>query len=476
MTDVIGANICYVLMPFGSKANPFPGPKEIDFDLIYRNLIGPAIERAGLQPFKADQEMISGLIHRTMFERLLLCKYAVADLTTANPNVYYELGIRHAVRPWSTVLLYGSTARLPFDVAFLKAQSYAIDEQGCLTNVDEAIQRLTAQLNSIKASVNQGTGNTPISQDSPVFTLLDEHGYKGPDLTRLRLEMGQALRSCWDFRNLINKAEPGLAGVGTLKGIEAQILESADNDNALLDLLTAYRSRGAWDEMVLLIDAMPDTLRNTASVQEQYAMALGRKKDFSGAERVLTDLIDKRGPSALTYSFLGVVLKKRFLTAREDGDEVEAAGALSKALDAFLAGFKLEPRAIFTGINAALLLAVSNYQDKRPNLEELLPVVRYFINDAVSSPRSGFWEHSAELELAVLDDDEPRASRALSLMLVDDHETWMPFSTYTNLQIVQEARTRRGVAKPWYARLVSTLQRELNSVRPGPEASTANSL
>ncbi len=269
--DGIYADICYVLMPFGYKANPFPGPKEIDFDLIYRNLIGPAIEKAGLQPFRADQEMTSGLIHRAMFERLLLCKYAVADLTTANPNVYYELGIRHAVRPWSTVLLYGSTARLPFDVALLKAQSYSINEQGGLADLDKGIQSLTALLNSIKASVNSGAGSPHISQDSPVFTLLDEQGYKGPDLTTLRLEMGQAIRDCLDFRNSINKAELGPAGVATLKGIEGQILESADNDTALLDLLTAYRSRGAWDEMVVLIEKMPDTLRNTANVQEHRA-------------------------------------------------------------------------------------------------------------------------------------------------------------------------------------------------------------
>ena len=42
-----------------------------------------------------------------MFERLVLCEYAVADLTTANANVFYELGVRHAVRPFSTVLLFG---------------------------------------------------------------------------------------------------------------------------------------------------------------------------------------------------------------------------------------------------------------------------------------------------------------------------------------------------------------------------------
>jgi hypothetical protein len=55
-----------------------------------------------MQPIRADEEMAGGIIHKPMFERLMLCDYAVADLTTANPNVFYELGIRHAIQPATT--------------------------------------------------------------------------------------------------------------------------------------------------------------------------------------------------------------------------------------------------------------------------------------------------------------------------------------------------------------------------------------
>jgi len=57
----------------------------------------------------------------------MLCDYAVADLTTANANVFYELGVRHAVRPWSTVLLFAEGSRLPFDVAYLRAITIPVD-------------------------------------------------------------------------------------------------------------------------------------------------------------------------------------------------------------------------------------------------------------------------------------------------------------------------------------------------------------
>ena len=96
--------LCFVLMAFEKK--PGPAGAMIDFDAVYRDLIGPAMEEAQLEPLRADEEMTGGIIHKPVFERLILCECAVADLTTANANVFYELGIRHAVRPWSTVHMF----------------------------------------------------------------------------------------------------------------------------------------------------------------------------------------------------------------------------------------------------------------------------------------------------------------------------------------------------------------------------------
>src|SRR5687768_7009206 len=99
------APLCFVLMPFSKKRDPTGGP-EINFDAIYELAIGPAIEDAGLKPIRADHEVTGGIIHKAMFERLLLCDFAVADLSTANANVFYELGVRHSTRPFSTVAIF----------------------------------------------------------------------------------------------------------------------------------------------------------------------------------------------------------------------------------------------------------------------------------------------------------------------------------------------------------------------------------
>src|SRR5262249_4625160 len=96
--------LCFVLMPFGRRADG--SGRMADFDIIYQQIIAPSITAAGMEAMRADQEQIGGAIHKSMFERLLLSEYAVADVTGANPNVFYELGIRHATRPRSTLILF----------------------------------------------------------------------------------------------------------------------------------------------------------------------------------------------------------------------------------------------------------------------------------------------------------------------------------------------------------------------------------
>jgi len=123
--------LCFVDMPFEKKQDPSTGV-EIDFDQVYNDAIKPAILAAGLDAIRGDEERTGGIIHAPMFARLLLSEYVVADLTLANPNVFYELGIRHAARPFTTVPIFANIHPLPFDVAMVRAIGYTL-ENGKLT-------------------------------------------------------------------------------------------------------------------------------------------------------------------------------------------------------------------------------------------------------------------------------------------------------------------------------------------------------
>ena len=115
--------LCFIDMPFGKKAD-LATATEIDFDQIYQTAIKPAVEEAGLECLRGDEEGTGGVIHAAMFARLLLAEFVVADLTLANANVFYELGIRHAARPYTTVPIFANVSSPPFDVGLVRAIPY----------------------------------------------------------------------------------------------------------------------------------------------------------------------------------------------------------------------------------------------------------------------------------------------------------------------------------------------------------------
>ena len=171
--------LCFVLMPFGKKT--IPSGATVDFDAVYQDLIAPAISAAGMEPLRADEEVSGGVIHKPMFERLILCDFAVADLTGANANVFYELGLRHGIRPATTVLLFAGTERMAFDVAPLRALPYTLGPDGKPADVEAARVGLRKLLETAKGL--QGEPST----DSPVFQLVD--GYSAPDIARLKTDV-----------------------------------------------------------------------------------------------------------------------------------------------------------------------------------------------------------------------------------------------------------------------------------------------
>lgn len=107
--------LCFVIMGFGKKTDLSTG-KTLDLDKTYKNIIKPAAEKAGLQCVRADEIQDSGLIDKSMYALLMHADLVVADISTYNPNAIYELGIRHAVRPYSTIIIKEQEGTIPFDL------------------------------------------------------------------------------------------------------------------------------------------------------------------------------------------------------------------------------------------------------------------------------------------------------------------------------------------------------------------------
>jgi hypothetical protein len=111
-------SLCFVIMPIGKQ-----GTREYkEFKAIFDSLIKPAVEidnngkPTGLRCERADQEIRTGNIPKDIIEKLASAEIVIADLTTRNPNVFYELGVRHSLKQ-KTIMIAQSIDDIPFDVS-----------------------------------------------------------------------------------------------------------------------------------------------------------------------------------------------------------------------------------------------------------------------------------------------------------------------------------------------------------------------
>jgi len=160
-------------MPFGRKTSYIDGVV-YDFDAIYTEGIAPAIIEAGGQAIRADTEFYHS-IYRPLFERIIQADVLIADLTTANPNIFYELGIRHATRRGVTILLAASFDSIPFDLALMRTIRYKCEDEQLSRDSAEEFRRILAE------QIRAGMLNQTLV-DSPLFMLLDN--YPGVELPR----------------------------------------------------------------------------------------------------------------------------------------------------------------------------------------------------------------------------------------------------------------------------------------------------
>src|SRR5262245_46050434 len=140
----------FIIRPFGTKGG-------IDFDLVESSLLGPALERIGIAGRTTLDIVRAGNIRIDMFQRLLTADLVIADVSIHNANVFYELGIRHALRGKRTFMVRSDGDQFPFDLETDRYFSY--DHANPAASLELLVKALQQTLDS------EG-------DDSPVFKLL----------------------------------------------------------------------------------------------------------------------------------------------------------------------------------------------------------------------------------------------------------------------------------------------------------------
>ena len=120
MTEKEKQKECFIIMPI-SDVDGYP---KGHFGHVYENIIYPSCEMAGYRAVRADEVKATNLIHLDILKNLIDAPIAICDLSSRNPNVLFELGIRQAFDKPVVLIQEAGTPKI-FDIAPLRYLEYS---------------------------------------------------------------------------------------------------------------------------------------------------------------------------------------------------------------------------------------------------------------------------------------------------------------------------------------------------------------
>jgi hypothetical protein len=263
---------------------PFTQRDGIDFEKVEKRLISPALANLDLQGGTTQLFLNAGNIRVDMIQQLLTADIVIADVSVHNANVFYELGVRHALRPKHTYLLRARTNKfrsertpddeVPFDIKTERYLEYDPQEpQTALENLTKGLRKTL-----------DGEG----SPDSPVFLMLP--GLEPQKRSRF-LAVPQS------FREDVEKAANDLGRLGLLA------LETRDFPweseglrivgRAQFDLKTGVQSKSIWEALLKLDQSDVEANQKLGVINQRLALQQPRYIPDGGSSAIDVEKSDK---------------------------------------------------------------------------------------------------------------------------------------------------------------------------------------
>ncbi len=364
----------FIVRPFGNNRPVIKRDKDgnpaivfFDFDKVETDLILPAMKAAGLEGGTTQKIFEAGEIKEDMFSELLLADIVIADITIHNANVFYELGIRHALRSKTTVLIKcRGFDETPFDIIGYRYIDYDKDNPGAV---------LTTLITFLKNSPSS------IKNDSPVFNMLPK--LEQPETEKFlavpadfleEVSIASGSRQIGKLTLLAQEAgffaweKPALRFIGEelfkLKAIEAgqviweKILEEYPDDFQANDRLATIYQRLAETEMAT----------NTAE-----AVELLTASDLAIESLLNNHPEAEKSKRAEAYALKGRNAKTRWINTWENAGADKAVTALQSvfletAYKNYENGFYEDLNHFYSGINAlGLLTVITKLAEQNPD-------------------------------------------------------------------------------------------------------------
>ena len=433
---------CFVVMGFGKKTD-FETGRVLDLNQSYQNLIKPAVEAAGLKCIRADEIVHSGLIDLPMYELLMKADVVVADLSTSNRNAIYELGVRHALRPYTTVIISEEQLmKSPFfDLNHILIRSYK--HLGEDIGVSEA-KRFTGELTK---AIREIMAKAPdLRSDSPVY-------------------------------QFIQRLTPPAIAAETEKALQRAQLPSAQvtpdatpAHSELIAQVDQAQEAGEWLKARILLQAIRDARRSKAAneiagaqptnpedpyILQRLALATYKSQDPSAEAslkeaRDLLDLLDPQvSNDTETLGLWGAVHKRLWDLEGRSQD-------LDQAIRGYERGFYLR-NDFYNGINYAFLLnvraahpaslpeAIADYIQARRVRREVSEICDQWLKDnhAATKKRSTKFDESRYWVLATIAEahiglEDEEGDKLLEQALAAAPQKWMRQSTQEQIDKLTE--------------------------------------
>ena len=396
----------FVAMPFGTKPDTYG--QATDFDAIYARLIKPALKRAGLEIIRADEEKGAGDILEDMFQELLIADLVLVDLTADNPNVWYELGVRHALRRSGVVLVNGPRANKPFDNYTSRKYTYTLKDGAPDPATLDADIRAIAEM--IRATLDSGL-EKPIS---PVYSMLPN--LAEPDWKTLRIGSVKAFWTRYEaWAALIERARRAerpedilvLADEAPVVALRVEARLKAGKA-----LLAGQHYHFALEQFEAALEGDPANLE----AARQRGLCLQRLDRADDARAAYQQILAGHPRDVETWSLLGRLDKDAWVaTWRREGstpqqmreDAAWGDALLLKAIDSYATAFGYDPAHYYSGINAVTLLQLYADLVGKPTAYDaqadcMAGGTGWAARCLKDDPRQGYWARATLGDLRVL--------------------------------------------------------------------------
>jgi tetratricopeptide (TPR) repeat protein len=462
MARIDYSQVCFVIMPFGTKK---VGDKDVDFDFIFKHVFEPAVnatplgEAGGpsLVAKRTDQDFFAGDISQEMFEYLEYSRFALADISGLNPNVFYELGVRHRAHDAGTAVFRQVGLPIPFDINTIKAFDYEYQPVENAAKSRELITRVltdSLQYNRLDSPVQRAL----LAQRARAAT------QAGSSLDDLLREAENAIRSQrWE---------------DAIKAYRQATLVDPGNCSLRLRLGLFLKDRGRWDEALAEFDAAvkaekdyADGWREKGIAENKLYIKRERPAGAATGEESLRQAVTLNAADYDGWASLGGVIKRQADDLDKTGHPDQAVAEYKRAYDIYRKATDVSEGNSYPLLNEMKL--AGRIDGKVPNdirIKLRLPKAERFLKAQVADqpPSNAPWSFFDLSEVKLYSGDAEGFINVLTDGLTYCTDYWQP-ETHLNSLLLLKAG---GVSLPGLDDGIALLREATAELKKSAEART----